>query len=185
MNLLALWPWGLGLLGVLLAVGVALSPVRALQLARELGAFALDKARDGIKRLREVRNWWRVASLCLAMVCVGFAFAIADAKRQIVVVRSECQTRVVEVERQAELAIRSATSNRAALQQCKQRLEDEVGKAVEAQRMAREAKAAADATAARAEADRAAWERTYRAKPASCEAALAAMEAACPTLADF
>lgn len=185
MNQLALWPWGLGLLSMLLAVGVALSPVRALQLAREIGAFALDKARDGIKRLREVRNWWRVASLCLAMVCVGFAFAIADAKREVLLVREQCETRIVTVERQAERAVTSARSARAGLQQCKARLEEEVGRAARAAELEREATEAAARAAARAAAEREEWMRTYRDRPAGCRAALEALEAACPTIADY
>lgn len=135
--------------------------------------------------LRQPRDWWRAVSVCLALVCLGFAFAVTDAKREILLVREQCETRIITVERAAEQATVAASTTRRSLQQCQTRLADEVGKAVRAQQLEREATAAAAATAAQAERDLEAWRRTYRNRPATCQAALEAVEAACPTLSDY
>jgi len=135
--------------------------------------------------LRQPRDWWRVVSVCLAVVCIGFAFSASDAKRQVVLVTEQCQTRVLTIEREADQAVTAATTTRRSLQQCQTRLTEEVGKATRARELEREATAAAAATAAQAERDRATWQQTYRARPATCQAALTAMEAACPTLSEY
>lgn len=184
-KLLSLWPWGLGLLGVAILVGAILSPVAALKLAKEVGGFVLDRARAGIKRLRQVKDWWRVSAIVMALVCVAFAFAITDAKREIVLVREQCETRIVTVERQAEQAVTAANTSRAGLQQCKARLQEEVGRAARAAELERVAVAAAAAAAAQAKRDREEWQQTYRTRPANCQAALEAVEASCPTLSDY
>lgn len=184
-RILSLWPWGLGLLAIVALVGVVLSPVAALKLAREVGQFILERGRAVVKRLREVRDWWRVAAMVLGVLCLALAFDSHNSRRTVVLVQEQCQTRIVTVEREAEQAVTAAATTRRSLQQCKARLTEEVGKAVRAQELEREATAAAAAVAAQAERDREAWQRTYRNRPPTCRAALEAMEAACPTLSDY
>lgn len=185
MKILELWPWGLGLLGIAAVVGIVLSPVAALKLAKEIGTFLLERARAIVRRLREVEDWWRVTAVALGMLCLGFAFAFVDAEREVVLVQEQCQTRVLTIEHQVQAAVASASSTRRALQQCTTNLSTEVGKAARAEQLEREATAKAEATANRARLEREEWERTYSQKPATCQAALEAMEAACPTLSDY
>lgn len=156
--------------------------VSLLRGAWNLAGRAMKGAGDW---LRQPRDWWRVVSVVLAVVCVGFAFSATDAKRQVVLVTQQCETRVLTIEREAEQAVTAATSTRRSLQQCQTRLTEEVGKAARAQELEREATAAAAATAAQAERDREAWQRTYRNRPATCQAALEAVEAQCSTLSDY
>lgn len=150
--------------------------------AWNLAGRALGAAGDW---LRKPRDWWRLVSACLGLVCVGFAFAVTDAKREILLVREQCETRIITVEREAQQAVTAATTTRRSLQQCQTRLTEEVGKAVRAAQLERDATAAAAAVAAQAERDREAWQQTYRNRPATCQAALEAVEAACPTLSDY
>src|SRR5690606_12023113 len=110
----------------------------ALKLARgawELAGRALGAAGEWLRR---PRDWWRVVAFGLALVGGGFAFAVADTKRDILLVREQCQTRIITVERQAEKAVAAANTSRAGLQQCKARLEEEVGRAARAAELERE-----------------------------------------------
>lgn len=157
----------------------------ALKLARdawELAGRALGAAGEWLRR---PRDWWRVVAFVLALVCVGFAFAVADTKREILLVREQCQTRIITVERQAEKAVAAANTSRAGLQQCKARLEEEVGRAARAAELEREATEAAARVAAQAARDREDWQRTYSERPASCRAALERLEVECPTITDY
>lgn len=150
--------------------------------AWDLGGRALKSAGAWLRR---PRDWWRFTAVCLALVCVGFSFAFTDAKREIVLVREQCNTRVVTIEREAEQAVTAAATTRQSLLHCRTRLEEEVGKAARARELEREATEAAAATAAQAKRDREAWQRTYRERPVTCQTALEAMEAACPSLEEY
>lgn len=124
------------------------------------------------------RNWWAVACCVLA---VGFLFAASaaqDAKREIVVVTQACDAKVAaEVQRfeRADGALTACLAN-AAIERAKH---DEVAR----QAIAAVAEVRAANKAQQAELSE--WMRTYRAKPATCSAALTAMEAACAGLSDY
>lgn len=186
LSLLKWWPWGLGALLVLAGVGAALNPVAALKLARELGGFVLEKGRAAIAWLRKPgRNWWRIGCMLLGFAFMLASFAAWDQRREVLVVTERCQAQLIEVRAEADTANAVATDNRRAVETCRTRLVEEVGRAADVARLAQEAvaKARADAKAARQSMTE--WERNYSRRPPTCEAALRALEDACPTITDY
>jgi hypothetical protein len=124
------------------------------------------------------RNWWAVGC-CICGAGFLFAASIAqDARREIVVVTQGCDLRVATETQKLERsdgALTACLAN-AAIERAKQ--EDVNRQAAAAVEAVREA-------AVQDRAEFAQWMKTYRAKPATCTAALEAMEAACAGLSDY
>lgn len=140
------WPWFAGGFGLLVLVGVVLSPLAALKLARSLGGFVLDKLRAGIEWLRRPHHWWRIGTMTLALCFTAAAFVAWDARQTIVIVRQQCDVRVAEAQQ-------ACTVVKANTRQIVKRVNEETAKVVaRAKRDAendRLAKAAAQAEASR------------------------------------
>jgi len=140
--------------------------------------------------LRRPRDWWRFAVVVLGVVCIGFAFAAKNARQEVLVVTERCNSRVLTIETEAKEATRLATetadANRRALQVCQAQLAEEVGKRQEIDQLGQEAVAAAREDAAQARNALERWRARYNRRPATCSAALEAMEAACAdTITDY
>lgn len=177
------WAILIGFLGML-GIAVALNPLRALALAKDIGAFVLDKGRAAAAWARDpARNWWKVGCVSLGATCALLSW-YADAQRREVVLVTQTLTAEVETEKtRAAGAIDAATSNFNALLQCKALLAIEVGQRQETERLNAAAVAAAERVATKARADLAEFKR--RQKTPSCAAALTELEAACSDFSDF
>lgn len=184
LSLLSLWPLALGALGIAGGAFAILNPIKALQLARDIGGFVIEKLRALVKWFREPHDWWRIGVFSL-----GFGFMIAsfvawDARRTIVVVQRECAQKVTEVEAKVAAVQGVAESNYQAVQQCATTLKAEVGKRQETEKLAAAAVKAAKRNEAKAEAELAAWQKRYAQRPKKCDDALAEMEKVCATVPD-
>lgn len=160
----------------------------AVALAR--GAWsAAGRAMKGfgnwLRKERPPGWWWRAAAAVLGVVCLGFAFVAMDAKREVLVVTERCNAQVATIESRARSATEAADTNRRALNTCRIQLEAEVGKRQQVERLAQAAVAAAEAQEAQAQAELTEWQRSYRRRPATCEAALQALETQCSTITDY
>lgn len=180
---MTLWLILLGLL-TMTGIAAALNPLRALTLAKDAGAFLIDKARALVAWARDPdRNWWKVGCVSLGLLCAVLSW-YADAQRRVVAtVRTETAAAIVKVEADAAGDREAAKSNRAALLQCQAQLTLEVGQRQETERLNREAVAKAQAAAKAAAADLAEFRR--RQKSPSCSAALTTVEAACANFSDY
>ena len=177
------WAILIGFIGMR-GIAAAFNPLRALALAKDIGAFLLEKARAGIAWARDPRrNWWKVGcvSLGLGFACLSW---YADSQRRTVnTVRTESAAAIAKVEAEAGAAREAARSNRGALLQCQAMLKLEVGQRQETERLNREAVAEAQAVATQARADLQAFRN--RQKSPSCSAALTTVEAACANFSDY
>jgi len=154
--LMAHWHWIAGGLGLLVLVGVVLSPVAALKLAKSIGESVLDAVRYAIEWSRKPHDWWRITCLWLAVAFTAAAFVAWDARQTIVVVQQECNTRVAEVQQACSVVEWNA-------QQIVKRVNEETARQVaQAERDAADARAArqaADAEATRLKGEAASFDK--------------------------
>lgn len=129
--------------------------------------------------LRRPRDWWRFIAVCLGVLCLGTAFAVRDARQQVLIVTEKCNTEILTIQGEAKTATSTAQANARALQVCRGQLADEVGKQQRIEQLAREAVAAAKRDADAAAKSMSEWQAQYNKRPATCQAALENMEAAC------
>lgn len=189
------WAWLFGILGtgglVALVALAVLNPVRALALAKDVGAFLIDRLRAIVAWARDPnRNWWKVGCFSFA----GF-FALAawyaDGQRRAVGLATTKLTdttrvyedRLVTIMRDRDQHASAATTNFTALLQCQALLTAEVGAAQETARLNAEAVARAEAAAAANAAKLEAFRR--RERPLECTDALRVLEEKCAAFSDY
>lgn len=181
-------PWWVYGTGGALAVGALafafLNPLRALALAKDIGAFFLDKGRAAVAWARKPeRNWWKIGCVSLASACAMLSW-YADGQRREVVLVTRTLTAVAETEKaRADGAADAATNNFAALLQCKAQLELVTGEDQKVDALNAEAVKAAQA--AQAVAERRLQEWKARERSLDCKAALAALEDKCAAFSDY
>lgn len=180
---MSFWAILLAFLGMA-GIAAAFNPLRALALAKDIGAFVIDKARVFVAWCREPdRNWWKVGCLSFA----GF-FALASwyadsQRREVGATVNRYEGQLATVKAESQVARDTAASNRQALLQCQAALTLEVGLRQDVDRLNAEAVARAEAARKRAESDLAAFKA--RPRPLSCAAALTALETQCATFSDY
>lgn len=155
----------------------------------KVAAGAWKLAGNGLERfgewLREPRDWWRFTAVVMAVVCLGFAFAVRDARQEVLVVTERCNATVVTVTERAKAATQTAQDNARAVQTCKAQLANEVGERQRIEELARKAVNDARAGTVAAERSMAEWLQQYSKRPATCQAAMEAMGEACASITDY
>lgn len=180
---MTLWAILIGFIGML-GIAAAFNPLRALALAKDVGAFLLDKARAAVKWARDpARNWWKIGCVSLASFCAILSWYADSQRRTVNTVRTESAAAIVKVQAEAGAARQAANTNRENLLRCQAMLELEVGLRQETERLNREAVAAAQAVATQARDDLEKFRK--RQKSPSCSTALTAVEAACANFSDY
>lgn len=148
-------------------------------------SFVLEKLRDVVKWARAPeRNWWKIGCVSLAGFCAVASWYADTQRRQVIATIARYETEILPpIKKQAEDASAAATSNFTALLQCQSLLAAEVGLQEDIERQNREAVAAAEAVARRAQAELVAWRE--RERSVDCTAALAALEGKCAAFSDY
>lgn len=184
--------WLVSFLGVggVVAIGAGFffAPAATLAFLRAAVGFVVDVAGFVLEKLRAVvawardpkRNWWKIGCVSLASVCALLSWYADGQRREVLSTITHYETVVLPpIKKQAE----TATANYDALLVCRKALADEVGLQEDIERQNREAVAAAQAVAQRAEAELVEWRR--RARSVDCTAALAALEGKCASFSDY
>lgn len=176
----ALWPWLVGGGGIaLLVAAVALNPLKALMLARDIGGFLIERARAFVAWLRRDHNAWRFGFGALA---VGFAWAsfIAwDARQTIVVVTTERDAaQKARAQDLVDITVERKTwkQQEAAFAEYQRTQTDALALTMAASAEAQEKARKAREDARKGYAD---WLQVYKNRPDTCKAAEEALDIAC------
>lgn len=168
------------------AVFAALNPLRALALAKDIGAFLLDKARAFVAWARDpARNWWKIGCVSLASVCALLAWYAEGQRREVIIVQEKCAAEKVGLEQDFRPVREAAFRNFTELQSCVAELAKVVGEDRDTDRLNAEAVAKAEAKARQASQEAAKWRQRYEARPDDCKAALNSVEAKCAALSNY
>lgn len=135
--------------------------------------------------LRAPHDWWKIGFGAAGSVALLASFVAWDARQTIVIVREKCALQVAQQQVWVEEAQAASKVNADAVQQCATRLQTEVGKRQEIERLSREAVAQAKRGEDKAEAALEAWRAKYAGKPAGCASALKQVEAQCAVVSDY
>lgn len=188
MSLLSHLPWGwLAGGGGLLVVGalVALNPVLALKLLRSIGGLLLGALRGSIEWLRKPGHWIKALCAVLAMWAGIASITAYQARQHVIVVVQRCEADKGALQLQITAREMTIAQKDQALTAIQETLEAEAAKLRDLQARNAGLKAETAAAQAAAEKSAAAYQREFDNKPATCTAALNAMEAACPSLQDY
>jgi len=181
-------PWGLGLAGVAVAL-VALAvfnPLAAAKLASALAGFVLDLLRRLVDWARNPRrNWCRIIGVTGGLGCMVLALGIMDARRQLEAVEAQCRVDLAGASAERDGAKALAEGHAATVTNLRARLARETERGIAVDRMAQDAVELAKATQARADLERATWQKGYQDKPRECSVALAHMEVACASIKSY
>lgn len=135
--------------------------------------------------LRAPHDWWKIGFCSAGSVAMLAAFVAWDARKTILIVREQCAIDLAKKEIAVEEARAASEVSNAAVQQCATRLQTEVGKRQEIERIAREAVAQAKRRHDKAESALKAWQGKYAKRPAGCAEALKQVEAQCAVVSDY
>ena len=180
------WGWLAGGGGLLLVGAlVALNPLLALKLLRSLGGLLLAALRDGLEWLRKPGH--KIKALCAVLALwAGIASLTAyRANQKVIVFVQRCEAEKGALQVQIDAKNLTITQKEQALADIQSTLDAEAAKLRDLQARNAGLKAQTEAAQERAAKSEAAFQREFDRKPATCTAALNALQAACPTLEGY
>lgn len=178
-------PWILSFGGIAVLAGlIALNPVLALKLAKDIGAFFLEKARAFAKWARDPnRNWWKIGCMSFAAAFGIAAFYARDQQKEVIFV-TETLTQEIHTCRLASAEIETkATNHYNNLLTCQGLMAKMAGEDQDTDAINAAAVARAEAAQRKAEQELKDWKNRHR--TAECKDALKVLEEKCATFSDY
>lgn len=176
----------LGLAVALVGVGAVLNPLKAVALARAIGAFFLERIRAVVEWARDPkRDWWKIGCLSFGGLFLVAAMYAENRRREVLIVTERCETVTTTLKTELVTVRTTGDLDRADLATCRTFMQAVADGRQDVESENREALLALEREARAADARAAEWKRRYDNKAPSCTAALAALEGPCAEFADY